>query len=450
MEPLELDHPLEARPANCRVPLTAFQHRAWRDIRKGAPSPRIPVTSVRILGPLDTFLLQQCLNIVVHRHESLRTRIIAVDDEPRQRIDSDSECHLDVIDISTICSKDLEREAKRLVQELMNAKTDLSLGPPFAGRLLRLSSTEHVLALAIDHIVSDGASCEILNQEIWELYNQAAEGQPLHLPKLSVQFADYAVWQQRTHGTWITSHETYWRERLTGAQVVVPSRDGLESPHHCVSTLHYPFGKELTTTLRALAASERARLSSVVLTFYVALMAQRLNQHDLVLGFWTHGRHSHRELKSMVGFLAHCIALRIRIDQQDSFVSLLGRIKGEIRSAYQHYDFGRALDLLPDFIPELYFNWIASNWMIPSTNCRARATEISVRPFQVHTPWRVHFYPFFSETPSGINLTVTYRTDLFPRATVDRFGQALRLLARECGHRPLNSVAAAARRLDAI
>src|SRR6202000_2033096 len=116
----------------------------------------------------------------------------------------------------------------RLAQQFADEPIDLSVGPVFEAALLRISVREHVLILLLDHIVSDAASWGILSKEIWTSYSQAAHGQSSLLPNLSVQFPDYAVWQQRTHGAWLRKHEAYWRGHLSGApRIRMPRDEGL-------------------------------------------------------------------------------------------------------------------------------------------------------------------------------------------------------------------------------
>jgi hypothetical protein len=145
----------------------------------------------------------------------------------------------------------------------------------------------------------------------------------------------------------------------------------------------------------------------------------------------------------MVGFLANHLILRIQVDGQDSFSSLLTRVEMELRLAYQHFDFGRIMHLYPERISEFLFNWIATDWMGISAQQRPTGdSELSFRPFQVHTSWPVTFNPFFSHTSSGVTATVAYRTDLFSKTTVDQFGANIRRFAAECGRDPLIVVSA--------
>lgn len=453
METLDAtDIPLQPRPVGCPVPLMALQMQVWnRFVEQGRLSElRMCAASVRVLGPLNTCLLRRSVEAVVQRHESLRTRIVAVGGIPRQHIDAACGCELEVIDLAKVSSTNVERESKRLAKEFIEEKIDLSVGPLFAVKLLRLSNLEHVLILALDHIVSDGVSFGILSREIWTLYNQATQGRALSLAPLPVQFGDYAVWQQRTYDTWLKKHETYWRVRLAGApRPQLPLDDGLAQVEHpTVAVRHFPFGKTLSARLRDVARRERTLLPLVVLAVYVAVLSRWCNQRDLVLTFVSHGRYGRPELENMIGFLVNFLLFRIEVTKEDSFLDLLERVNLEFYSADQHQDFNRVPDFVPDCPAphELSFDWAPVNWSGRSVHQQEEAGgEVKVQPFPIQTfRYRVNesykFAAVPSDTASGIVITLVYRIDLFAPSTIERFGRNLRLFAEEFTHQPLASV----------
>lgn len=460
MEPLNsIDTSIQPRPAGCPVPLTAYQLRMWNRIsRQGTPlSIRFPAASVRLLGRLNVSDLRRSIESVVQRHESLRTRIVLVDGTPRQHIETDFRFSLEVIDLTAILSKDIEAEATRLVHMYLHERIDLSVGPLFEGKLLKLSSREHVLILGLDHIVCDGASNMILSREIWSLYEQAARGQALLLPQLPIQFADYAVWQQRTFDAWLTTHGPYWRERLSCAPHIKLTREASDDiKHPILESLHFPIGKMITTSLRDVARRQRTHLSSVVLAIYVSLLSRWCDQDDLVLGFVSHGR-NRPELAHMIGFISTHLYIRITIAKQDTFLDLLNKINLQLHDAQSHQDYDRVPDLFYDDSPGVLFNWVPTQWSpIDWTQWsvhqrRKLNNQLEMQPFPIQLqsnarggpcPFMIMMAP--SDTIAGIILTLFYRSDLFTLSRVESFCTNIRLFSAEFAERPFTSVASLA------
>src|SRR5262249_30107084 len=110
-----------------------------------------------------------------------------------------------------------ETEANRLIAAEAQQPFDLAEGPLMRIRLLRLSNIEHVLLLTLHHIISDGWSLGVLTSELGSLYEANLTRRPSPLAELTVQYADYAVWQREwLKGDVLQQQLSYWRETLAG------------------------------------------------------------------------------------------------------------------------------------------------------------------------------------------------------------------------------------------
>src|SRR5207253_1839786 len=109
-------------------------------------------------------------------------------------------------------SRDIERRA------ILQQRFDLAHDRLLRVALLRLAADQHVLVLAMHHIVSDGWSIGVLVREVEALYAAFAQGRPSPLPELPVQYADYAVWQRRWLADGALERQlAYWTRQLAGA-----------------------------------------------------------------------------------------------------------------------------------------------------------------------------------------------------------------------------------------
>lgn len=405
---------------------------------------RMCASAVRLTGSLHADILQQSIDAVVRRHESLRTRIVKVDGVSRQHIDAPSPFELPLVDISGIPPECVEAEAKRIARDFLDEEIDLSSESLFDARLLRLSNREHVLILVVDHMVSDAASCEIIGREVWTLYSQTMQGQPHSLPPLPVQFADYALWLSDTYDTWRKKHEGYWRERIDGVRSVKIPADFEIKPVTCPigATAHFPLGRVLSEELREFAQHEGILLPLVALSVYVAMMTRWCREEDFLVGFVSHGRRHRPELKNMVGYLASLLLLRIKMGSHDTFVDLARKVKLEFHTACEHQDFGQLLNLFPECTPEVTFNWISNSRTLRSSDHHQKnATELKVQAFPVSSAWPLKFTPLFYDGPAGVGFTVHYRPDFLEGSTIQWFGRNFRLLAAEFVRCPSRCVA---------
>src|SRR5262249_20795209 len=173
--------------------------------------------AMRLLGPLDRGALEQALNTIVARHESLRTRFGQVEGQPVQLIAPALSIALALQDLSGL-DPAAQREAvgAALGQE-SRQPFDLARGPLLRIKLLKLGQEEHILLRTFHHIVSDGWSGGVFNRELVALYEAFQQGGENPLEPLPVQYADFALWQR----SWLDQAAldrglAYWKEQLAG------------------------------------------------------------------------------------------------------------------------------------------------------------------------------------------------------------------------------------------
>ena len=172
-------------------------------------------TAMRLKGELNVAALGQALSEIVRRHEVLRTRFVDVSGEPRQEVQPAEDIKLVVTDLSGLEEAEREAEVRREVVSESQTPFDLAHGPLLRVKLLRLSDEDHVIVLMMHHIVSDGWSMGVLIRELTTLYEAYSQDAVSPLPELSLQYADFAVWQRE----WLQGEELarqlgYWRKQL--------------------------------------------------------------------------------------------------------------------------------------------------------------------------------------------------------------------------------------------
>lgn len=450
------DIKLRRRATGCPIPLTPWQRRVWSAmIKRGTRLSDWTMyhASVRVLGPLKVSLLQECIELVIQRHESLRTRIVSVDGIHRQHIDHGGKYHLQTVDLERLAQGNIQTTAQGLIQDFADTDRDLSVRPPFEVKLVRLSSNEHLLLVALEHMFSDMVSIGILSRDIWTLYNQALEGRSPSLPPLPLQFADYSVWQELTCGTWRAEHEGYWKARLSGAtSIQFPVGDGVSRGEDCsIRVVEFFLGKMLSVRLRDVARQEGTLLPLVILAVYVAVISRWCSQRDIVLTFVSHGRHCHAELQDMIGLLLQRLFLRVELHEADTFRALLKKIVMECHAAHEHQDFNRLGDLISGCPTDFCFNWMSGKSVRPTADKQVSDENLlEVQPLHVERSQKKmdtldiwHNLTLIPrEAPTGLLLAVAYRSYLFTPSGINRFAGYFRLLAEEFAKNPLSSIAA--------
>src|SRR5262249_12710138 len=140
--------------------------------------------------------LRRSLEEIVRRHEVLRTTFPSKQGQPFQQILPAGPVPLAVVDLHDQPSDQRQRALSRLLSQMASEPFDLERGPLLRAILFQLSREEHVLLVAMHHIVTDGWSIPILVQELSTLYAAFCRGESSPLTALPVQYADFACWQR--------------------------------------------------------------------------------------------------------------------------------------------------------------------------------------------------------------------------------------------------------------
>lgn len=447
--------PTKLHPFGCKIPashsriglapLTFRQEWLWN--MEGGEY-WVITDSYIINGQLDIDVLCESVDTVVRRHESLRTRFIGIDSLIRQQIDEPIARQLEVVD----CSDEFEgadNKASRYLERFYNEAENLSSGSLFRSILLKLDEHKHIFAIAIHHIVTDAESLFVIFKELLLLYKALVRGERASLPDISMQCADYAIWQRSKKFKW---NEEYWQKRLSGAAAIEwPIDDGLENVgRRSLGMQEILFGQPLSSALLELARRERTLQAMVVLTVYVSLVSAVYNENDLLIPFNITGR-QRAEHVNMTGYFTHPLFLRVEMSGKETFLDLLRIVSEEFRNAYKFSDFGKLVNQVPQLMRGTYFQWLSSKELMQRAIVEAQWNRdlFAIEPFTVHRSGRpgpggrLEFtnlaLPLYA-SPQGICGNVLYRADLFKSSTMLRFSQNFRCMAECIVRNPLGQV----------
>lgn len=425
------------RPPGTPVPLSHAQERLWfmEQYAPGTAAYTVPVV-LRVGGRLDPAVLSTALNAVVARHESLRMRFDATaDGEPVLHIDDAVQVPLPVLTAEGEDLPEREEYVHRDVQVRLAEPFDLTVSPLLRAALYRLDADQHVLMLAVHHIICDGWSVDLLVNELLALYDGLVDGVADPLPPLPVQYGDFAYWQRRRTAEGIYARDlAFWRERLTG---VPPLELPTDFPRPVEQTFvgathNITLDADLTAGLQRLARAHGATLYMTLLAGYAAVLARYANQDDFAIGSPQAGRY-HPELESLIGMFVNMLVTRIDASGDPTFAQLLARVREFTLDGYAHQEVPfeeliTDLNLVRDVGRSALFQaaFALQNYTTPG---HSADSDLSVAPFgwrAVATRFDLELALF--EGAEGLWGAFTYNTDLFTAETVGRIADSFRQL----------------------
>jgi amino acid adenylation domain-containing protein/non-ribosomal peptide synthase protein (TIGR01720 family) len=330
-------------PRDGPLALSFAQERLWfiDRLAPGSATYNIPALAFRLRGALNGMVLRRALDELARRHEALRTAFPEVDGRPVQVIAPPGPFPLPLVDLSALPPAARGVEASALARAELARPFDLARGPLTRAFLARLAGDEHTFLLTQHHIVSDGWSVGILQQELAALYTAFAAGQPSPLPELPLQPADAAQWQRdHLQGDALARLLGWWKEHLGGSFSLLelptdhprPAMQSFRGGH-----IRFALGRKAGAALRELAVRERITPFMTLLAAFQALLCRVTGQTGFLVGFPVAGR-AHQELEGLVGFFVNTLVVRTRAGDDPAFSDLLRRVRGDVLDAMHHQD----------------------------------------------------------------------------------------------------------------
>ncbi|MBT9312777.1 non-ribosomal peptide synthetase [Leptothoe kymatousa] len=410
------------------APLSFSQQRLWfvEQLEPDANAYHIP-TALRLVGDLNINSLKQTLNAIIKRHDSLRTVFPIVNGNPVQIVKEVTSLELPIVDATDWPNTERENKVQYFLNEQAHQPFDLTSDPLLRGSLLKLAENEYILLLVLHHIASDAWSKGILKHELSVLYSAFVEGKPSPLSPLPIQYLDFACWQQKwLTGDVLETQVKYWQQALSGAPALLNLPT--DRPRPAVQTYtgsrqRFYVDQTITRALRALSQSAGATLYMTLLAALSVLLSRYSGQEEIMVGSPIANRNL-QETESLIGFFANTLVMRSRLQGNPSFIELLERVRKTALGAYAHKDIPFE-HLVSELKPErdqshsLWFQVFFALQNVPHETLDLKGLSVSTVQLEAQTAKFDLTFGVY-EIDSGLRGVVSYNTDLFDAATIQR------------------------------
>jgi amino acid adenylation domain-containing protein len=285
-------------------------------------------------GKLDLNALQQAFDAMLQRHEPLRTRLILENAEVWQRIEPFQSFSIPLLDFSKL---DAAKQRKAIATFFAEARFKaLEPGYLIDSMLIKLGEEEHIFAYCIHYFSFDDQAITLFNQEFTAFYQGFRQQQPISLPELPIQNADFAVWIKQQFAQ--TGDEpVYGAEQLArfkGSQCPCDFAPNPENPPQ-------PVMKKLifdAKTAQAFAALNTGAQTTALMisTLLLHILLHRLTGQNQIISMADFDYRNRQELKGILGHYAMSAYICTDFSGDPSFIEMLERGKQSMRDFYRN------------------------------------------------------------------------------------------------------------------
>ncbi|MGE7888619.1 amino acid adenylation domain-containing protein [Bacillus cereus] len=389
-----------------------------------------------IKGDVLIGVLQESINLLVRRHESLRTNFKIIDGELMQVIKSDQILPIHYTQMnSRFNHEDSKEEAiRKYIENEVRYLFELEDGQLLKISLLELQKHEYILIINMHHIISDGWSMNIFSDELSKIYCSLKEKESPDLNDLLIQYADYSEWE-RQQNFYFDEQLDYWINKLGDSPPLLElPTDRIRPSVQSFSGSQYDFEipYETFNFIKEISKQEGTTLFTMLLAVYKVLLFRYSGQEDLVVGTPISNR-NHDEVESIIGMFANSLALRTKINPDWSFIDLLEHLKREVLEAYEHQDI--ALEKIVDNINiprSTAYNPIFQTMFVLQSSPLWELDGLQITPLNIHNKTSKFDLTFtINESETFCNCSIEYCDDLFKEETIQQFAKSFCVLLED-------------------
>ncbi|OEC46722.1 non-ribosomal peptide synthetase [Pseudomonas sp. AP42] len=424
------------------LPQSLAQNRLWITWQLDPHSSAYTIPgALQLRGELDEDALRHSFQQLIQRHEALRTRFYERDGQAFQRVEASADFELPIIDLSDLPHAEREARAQQVREEQARSPFDLEKGPLLRVTLVRLDDEEHQLLVTLHHIIADGWSLNILIDEFSRLYAAAAQGQPLELPPLALQYADYGSWQRQ----WLAEGEgqrqlTYWKAQLGDEHPALNlATDHPRAAQHRHSAARHSvrLDARLSAAIRQTAQAHDSTPFMLLLATFQTLLYRYSGQRDIRIGVPNANR-PRQETQGLIGFFINTLVLRAELDGRLPFNQLLAATRETTLAAQAHQDlpFEQLLEAFPQAREQGLFQ-VMFNHQQRDLSALRRLPGLLADELPWHSREAKFDLQLHSEEDRNgrLSLSFDYADELFDCATIQRLAEHfIHLLHAVCAH----------------
>lgn len=406
----------------------------------------------RFRNRLDKNVMRLVIQELVSRHESLRTVFANENGTAMQLIRSEVEWEFPEHDLSMLDDAVREERYKQIAVEESARPFSFEIGPLFRTSLLKLREDDYVLLWVAHHILWDPGSTAVFIRELMDLYGAFAAGSPSPLPELTLQYADYALWQRDyLQGETLKKLKTFWKNKLSGMEVTELPAD---FPRPAQMTfdgkrIYHQVEAEVLQAIKELDKKKGTTLYMTLMAAFKVLLKHYTGSEDIVVGTPSENR-STRELEAMIGFFVNMLVMRTDLSGDPNFLEVLERVRETALGVFTHQDlpFEKVVETVnmprdPSRHPlfQIEFTVQAMGGEVASS-----LSGFNMEHQLVHDGGsRFDISMIVHESREGLTLICEYNTSLYSQQSIERFltsyAQVLKTVA-QCPELPISRVSA--------
>ena len=418
-------------PFSDSYPLTNAQHRLWFLQNLYPENVFYNLSEYYVfIGALNVDILKKSLDLCFDQHQILRSYYPTQNNKVVLKINDAEPLIITEKDFSHLNKQEATSESEIFINNQAHFNFDLAKDTLFKISLIKISNDKHILLLTCHHIIVDQWSIRVLTEEIASKYKRISEGLQTESSKESIDFIDYAYWQNSKQTQ--TGIKQYWKNKLSGDIPILnlpldfnrPSKPSYKGEH-----IDFKFSKEHSKQILDLAKQLDVTPFVLFLAAYYIVLQKFCKQDDILIGSPVSNRDI-TGLESVFGLFIDTVVFRVSMNKSltvSEFIKAVNTVSMEAL-ANKDIPFDAIVNEL-NIERSLSINPLFQAMFVYTTKPKSPAfgEGLELRENFEYSPnvSKFDLTLFITENQGELNATFEFATDLFEDRTIIRFQEHL-------------------------
>lgn len=411
------------------MPLSFAEQRLWfiEQLKPDTPIYNQPY-AFRIHGHIDPNLLETSFNVLIERHEILRTVYVEQDGVPYRKIFPELNIRLHLSDLRKIAKEKVDIEIENIWRAEASQPFHLASPPLIRLSLIQYSSEESIILFVTHHIISDGWSTAILLNELSTIYNGFTQDESKELKPLTIQYADFALWQKEYLSSNRAARElSYWQKKLSDAPELINLPTDFPRPAvigYKGVTSFFTIPTKIVKQIKQYIANEKMTLFMFLLASLQTLLHRYTDDTDILVGTQTANR-NREEIESIVGYFVNTLVIRGDLTENPRFKDFLKKIRDVTLAAYDHQNL--PFEMLIDHLKierglsHSPLFQVMFDLQIPDENLLTFTNTTAKPEFITNNAILYDLAIYVTERPNELYVEIKFNADLYKPASIHKF-----------------------------
>jgi len=323
-----------------KMNISKIQEQFWilNFLHKNNTAYNIP-SVFKIDGIPNIEFLQKSIDVLIQRHELLRTIFFLEKENVFQKLDGLKHVlNIKVVNLNNTYSNE---HIPKEVSEEIHVPFDLMGGNLFRVTLFIFDNNISILTIVFHHIIVDLHSKKMFGEELSEIYNSLSIGKTAQLKP-----NDHSYFEYVEHYTkWLESPMAeemldYWLSEIENANLTLDLPTDFERPKQLAlkgRSIKFSLDQQFTTKLRSFSSENLVKPFVTLLSAYASVLSRLSNKKQIIIGVPMSNRRR-EENKNIFGCFVNIVPIKIDFSRDITGRELVKQVRVALFKAHRNQE----------------------------------------------------------------------------------------------------------------